>query len=151
MRPSWKNLLGQVDPEKDCAPAPIEDDDEEDHVAEWNAVAKGDADSWQWSSRPKISGRPLLTQIEKVALFVESIVNRLVGGNYDLLNPFYHTGTVAVFFLLLVALSGLYLTIFYVAPGLGTSVAYRAVSAIDNQWLWIGLVMRGVHRYASGA
>ena len=25
------------------------------------------------------------------------------------------------------------------------------MSDIDNQWLWIGLVMRGVHRYASGA
>jgi ferredoxin len=136
--------LGQVD-EKDCVPPPLEDDEQEG-AAEWQAVTQGVAVS---PSRPPISGRPILVQIEKVFLGLESFINRLIGS--DQLNPFYHTGTISVFFLLLVALTGLYLTIFYVAPGLGTRVAYNAVSAIDNQWLWIGLVVRGVHRYASGA
>ena len=144
MRPSWKNLPGQVD-EKDCVPPPLEDDEQEG-AAEWQAVTQGVAVS---SSRQPISGRPILVQIEKVFLGFESFINRLIGS--DQLNPFYHTGTISVFFLLVVALTGLYLTIFYVAPGLGTRVAYNAVSAIDNQWLWIGLVVRGVHRYASGA
>ncbi len=148
MKPSWKNLLNQVDPEKDCLPAPIEDDEEE-HVEEWSAVAKGEAASSQWASRPKIAARPALAQIEKFALAIESLITRLIGD--DRLNPFYHTDTISIFFLLLVAITGLYLTIFYVAPGLGTNAAYGAVNAIDNQWLWIGLVMRGVHRYASGA
>jgi len=136
--------LGQVD-EKDCVPPPLEDDEQEG-AAEWQAVTQGVAVS---PSRPPITGRPTLTQIEKIFLGLESFINRLIGS--DQLNPFYHTGTISVFFLLFVALTGLYLTIFYVAPGLGTRVAYNAVSAIDNQWLWVGLIMRGVHRYASGA
>ena len=58
--------------------------------------------------------RPILAQIEKVFLGFESFINRLIGS--DQLNPFYHTGTISVFFLLLVGLTGLYLTIFTLHP-----------------------------------
>jgi ferredoxin len=142
---SWKNLLSQADPEKDCLPAVQEDEEE------WQAVgAPGVAPaSWPWGDRPRITGRGALRWIEKIALAVESLVNRAVGA--DELNPFYHTGTISVFLLIVVAVTGLYLTVFYVAPGMGTGVAYEAVEAIDRHWLWIGRIMRGVHRYASGA
>ena len=50
MRPSWKNLLGQVD-EKDCVPPPLEDDEQEG-AAEWQSVAQGIAVS---PSRPPIT------------------------------------------------------------------------------------------------
>jgi len=150
-KPSWKNLLPQADADKDCLPAVIEDEDE--HEAEWQAVGAGKAGvaGWPWSYRPKISGRPALVAIEKIALAFESLINRLVGPHADKLNPFYHTGTVAVFLLIAVAVTGLYLTVFYVAPGLGTKVAFGAVAAIDGHWLWIGRIVRGAHRYASGA
>lgn len=150
-KPSWKNLLQQVDPEKDCVPAVIED--EEDHEAEWQAVgaARSGDPSWPWEYRPKISGRPALLAIEKAALAFESLVGRLIGAGADQINPFYHTGTIAVFLLLVVGVTGLYLTLFYIAPGLGTRHAYGAVSAIDAHWLLIGRIVRGVHRYASGA
>jgi ferredoxin len=150
-KPSWKNLLPQADPEKDCLPPVIED--EEEHEEEWQAVrAQGAAPaSWPWSARPGISGRAALVWMEKIALAFESVANRLIGGSAERLNPFYHTGTIAVFMLVVVAVTGLYLTVFYIAPGLGTKVAYGAVAAIDNHWLWLGRIMRGAHRYASGA
>jgi ferredoxin len=150
-KPSWKNLLPQADPEKDCLPPAIED--EEDHEEEWQAVGAHEAApaSWPWPARPGISGRVALVWMEKIALALESVVNRLIGGGIERLNPFYHTGTIAVFLLIVVAVTGLYLTVFYIVPGLGTKVAYGAVDAIDNHWLWIGRIMRGAHRYASGA
>ncbi|MEK7327775.1 MAG: hydrogenase iron-sulfur subunit [Chloroflexota bacterium] len=153
MKPSWKNLLPQADPEKDCLPPVIEDEEEHDADAEWQAVrAQGAAlASWPWPARPGISGRVALVWIEKIALALESVVNRLIGGGIERLNPFYHTGTIAVFLLVVVAVTGLYLTVFYIAPGLGTKAAYGAVAAIDNHWLWLGRIMRGAHRYASGA
>lgn len=149
-KPSWKNLLPQADPKKDCLPPVIED--EEEHEAEWQAVGAHETApaSWPWSARPRISGRAALVWIEKIALVLESVVNRLIGG-VERLNPFYHTGTIAVFLLVVVAVTGLYLTVFYIAPGLGTKVAYGAVAAIDHHWLWLGRLMRGAHRYASGA
>ena len=150
-KPSWKNLLPLVEPEKDCVPQPIVEEDEEEHKVEWQAVRSG-ADrlaSWPWADRPPINGRAALVWMEKIALAFESVVNRLIGAQE--LNPFYHTGTIAVFMLLLVGITGLYLTIFYIAPGLGTPVAYDAVAALDRHWLWLGVIMRGVHRYASGA
>ena len=163
---SWKDLLSQADPEKDCVAAPVVEADEEEHEAEWQAVGarrealpapQEGAARWPWAERPKVTGRGLLPGIEKINLAVESLVNRLIGASAEtqpvasLLNPFYHTGTLAVFLLIVVAVTGLYLTIFYVVPGLGTTVAYDAVAALDNHWLGLGRIMRGVHRYASGA
>ncbi|MBI4771105.1 MAG: hydrogenase iron-sulfur subunit [Chloroflexi bacterium] len=156
-RPSWTDLQPQVDPETDCLPAPLVEVEEEENEAGWQAVGAGSdlpagkdlPAAWPWAARPRISGRGALSWIEKGALPFESLANRLVGAQE--LNPFYHTGTIAVYALLLVAVSGLYLTVFYLLPGLGTGAAYEAVAAIDRQPLWLGQIMRGVHRYASGA
>ena len=147
---SQKELMALAEPEKDCVPAPGVDVDEED---EWQTVGAAQtaptAVEWPWAGRPKISGRAGLVWIEKIALAVESLCNKLTGA--QTLNPFYHTGTISVFLLILVALTGLYLTVFYIAPGLGTDHAYEAVAALDRHWLWLGRIMRGAHRYASGA
>src|SRR3990172_647077 len=145
-----KELMALAEPEKDCVPAPGVDVDEED---EWQTVGAAQtaptAVEWPWAGRPKISGRAGLVWIEKIALAVESLCNKLTGA--QTLNPFYHTGTISVFLLILVALTGLYLTVFYIAPGLGTDHAYEAVAALNRHWLWLGRIMRGAHRYASGA
>jgi len=131
-QPSWKKLLPQVIPEKDCAPVIVEEEAEENE-AQWQAVgtAREEATAWPWAARPLISGRPILVSVEKIALAVESLTTRLVGA--ERLNPFYHTDTIAVYLLVIVAVTGLYLTLFYVAPGLGTRYAYGAVLAIDSR------------------
>ena len=56
-KPSWKNLLPQADPEKDCLPPVIEDEEEHDADAEWQAVrAQGAAlASWPWPARPAMA------------------------------------------------------------------------------------------------
>lgn len=149
---SQKYALPPVAAEEDCIPgAPVFEEDEQAHEAGWRGVAdqKPAASDWPWASRPRISGRRLPSAVEGPVLALESLVNRLIGA--QALNPFYHTGTIAVFLMIVVAVTGLYLTIFYVLPGVGTAHAYEAVAAIDGHWLGIGRIMRGVHRYASGA
>ncbi|MFN8456386.1 MAG: cytochrome b N-terminal domain-containing protein [Anaerolineae bacterium] len=88
--------------------------------------------------------RRWLVWVEQAWLTVESGVNRLIGSTR--LNPFYHTGTITVYLLVLVLISGVYLTIFY---RYGTTEAYESVKWLDSHWL--GRLMRGVHRYASDA
>jgi len=82
--------------------------------------------------------------LERMALAVEKPVNRLIRSRQ--LNPFYHTGTIAVFLLIIIGLTGVYLFLFY---QYGISVSYRAVSRIEG--LFIARTMRAIHRYASGA
>lgn len=61
-------------------------------------------------------------------------------------NPLYHLSTLLVFMLVVLIVTGAYLTIFY-RPGL--DVAYATVERIDSQRL--GSLMRSVHRYAADA
>ncbi|MEK6589282.1 MAG: hydrogenase iron-sulfur subunit [Nitrospinota bacterium] len=59
-------------------------------------------------------------------------------------NPFYWLGTICFFLLILIAVSGIYLFIFY-----RTSNAYETVQYLTvNQW-YLGGIMRSIHRYAS--
>lgn len=82
--------------------------------------------------------------LEKLALIIEHPVNRLIG-NYQL-NPFYHTGTIAVLLLAIVGLTGIYLWLFF---QFGFEESYTATVRMENQL--IARTMRAVHRYASGA
>ena len=82
--------------------------------------------------------------LERLALLVERPVNRLSGTTQ--LNPFYHTGTIAVFLLLVVGLTGFYLFLFY---QYGLDRSYSAVVRLEGQF--IARFMRALHRYASGA
>jgi len=102
-------------------------------------IDKSRMDDW-----PGQRGR-LLRLLERIALAVEEPVNRLVGASQ--LNPFYYTGPITVFLLLVVAISGLYL-IFY-GTSFGFDASYQAVARLEAQL--IGRTIRAIHRYAAGA
>ena len=82
--------------------------------------------------------------LERIALFFEKPINRLTGTNQ--LNPLYHTGTIASFLLMVVGVTGIYLFMFF---QYGFDASYNATMRIEANSL--GLVMRGIHNYASGA
>lgn len=76
---------------------------------------------------------------------VEALFNAAFG---DRLNPLYHLGAISFFLFWIVAISGLYLYIFFKT---GVTDAYASVEALtEGQW-YAGGIMRSVHRYASDA
>jgi coenzyme F420-reducing hydrogenase delta subunit/quinol-cytochrome oxidoreductase complex cytochrome b subunit len=75
----------------------------------------------------------------------ELLVDRLVSSP---LNPLYHTGTIAIFSLAVATITGIYLFIFY---RVGTDAAHRSIEGIMAHPLWIGALMRSLHRYSSDA
>ncbi len=84
-------------------------------------------------------------ELERLALIIEQLANRLIGNNR--LNPFYHTDTIAVFLLAVVGLTGIYLFLFF---QYGFDASYQAVvTRIETPF--IARIMRAIHRYASGA
>ncbi|MEW5960216.1 MAG: cytochrome b N-terminal domain-containing protein [Chloroflexota bacterium] len=82
--------------------------------------------------------------LERLALKAERLINLLVGT--PRLNPFYYTGPLASFLLLVVILTGLYLTLFF---QFGFEAAYQSVTKIEGQV--IARLVRAIHRYASDA
>lgn len=155
-KPKDSELLPGANPDQDCqtpqaAPpaAPPqgdadEDDQDHEHDVTWGALEERDSgdvvrlEAWQPQRSRWARG------LERVALAVERPFNRITGSTQ--LNPFYHTGPIAVFLLALVGLTGFYLFLFY-QYGFGAS--YRAVSTrIEGQL--IARAVRAVHRYASG-
>jgi ferredoxin len=87
--------------------------------------------------------RKTLRSLEKIWVRLEGIVNRFTHSDF---NPFYHLGTLTIFMLVVLLVTGAYLTVFY-RPGL--DVAYATVEKINSNWF--GSLMRSVHRYASDA
>lgn len=81
--------------------------------------------------------------LERIALAVENPVNRVSALQ---LNPFYHTGTIAVFLLAIVGVTGAYLFFFF---QYGYDASYLAVERMESQF--IARIVRATHRYASGA
>lgn len=76
---------------------------------------------------------------------VEALFNAAFG---DRLNPLYHLGAISFFLFWIVAVSGLYLYIFFKT---GVADAYASVQALtEDQW-YAGGILRSVHRYASDA
>ena len=76
-------------------------------------------------------------------MHIEAIFNAAFG---DRLNPLYHLGAISFFLFWIVAVSGLYLYIFFKT---GVADAYASVEALtEGQW-YAGGIMRSVHRYAS--
>ncbi len=92
--------------------------------------------------------RRWLRALERGTAHLERGINRFstVKERIRPYNPLYHLGTLAVFLLIVLTVTGLYLTIFY-RPG--AERAYPSVAALSANWL--GSVMRTVHRYASDA
>lgn len=62
------------------------------------------------------------------------------------LNPLYYLGAITVYLLIIDAISGLYLFIFY---NIDPKSSHASVEAISSQF--IGNIMRGLHRYTSDA
>ena len=71
----------------------------------------------------------------------EALLNRILTPAF---NPLYHLGTLALFLLIVLAVSGVYLTVFY-RPG--ATRAYETTLGISQTTL--GLWMRTIHRYAA--
>ncbi|MFM8322806.1 MAG: cytochrome b N-terminal domain-containing protein, partial [Chloroflexota bacterium] len=97
-----------------------------------------------WKARQSGWVKKLLRGAERLSLALERPVGRLVGSPQ--FNPLYHTGTITVFLLLVVAFTGVYLTLFY---PFGFEASYRAVAGVET--VFLGRLMRALHRYASGA
>ena len=87
------------------------------------------------------ANRRFMRAFDKLWSRFEGLINRFTKSDF---NPFYHLGTLTVYFLIILIVTGTYLTIFY-RPG--SDVAYATVEKISSNWL--GSLMRGVHRYAS--
>ena len=73
---------------------------------------------------------------------IDGALNRLYGWRF---NPLYQSGALAVVLLLVVAVTGLYLLVFY-----RIGAPYESVERITSQ-AWTGRWIRGLHRYASDA
>ncbi len=70
----------------------------------------------------------------------DHLFNRIYSADY---NPLYQSGTLAILFLSIASVTGLYLIFFY-----KISAPYESVLAIQEDVFW-GQWMRSVHRYAS--
>lgn len=93
--------------------------------------------------RRRYAERRFLRRLERLWAAVERAAGRLTGQAF---NPFYHLGTLAVILLVVLTVTGIYLTIFY-RPGAGR--AYETVAAISSSF--VGNLMRSTHRYAADA
>lgn len=95
-----------------------------------------------WEERQGSPLRGVLRQAERLSVAAESLLARLIGDAR--LNPLYHTGTITIFLLVVILVTGLYLTMFY---PFGFTLSYEAVARIESNP--IGRVIRALHRYAS--
>jgi len=85
----------------------------------------------------------LLRQVERIALSVKEPLARAIKNPH--LNPFYYSDTIAFFLLIVVALTGVYIWLFY---EYGFDVSYQSIERIDR--FFVSRAARAVHRYASG-
>lgn len=140
--------------EEDCQPVSAvnsalltlddeEDDDDHEHSVTWTAVShtpeSGDL-LGRWQRKPAAWA----VWLERMTLWLERPFNSLTGTRQ--LNPFYHTGTIAVLLTLVVGLTGFYIFLFY---KYGFEESYLSVLRMND--MVITRTMRAVHRYASGA
>lgn len=98
--------------------------------------------SIDWSLRQASPVRRALNALEGLSLAIEKPIVRLV--REPQWNPLYHTGTITVFALLIILVTGVYLTMFF---PFGFDDSYQAVARIENNL--VGRLMRAMHRYAS--
>lgn len=85
--------------------------------------------------------RRALRRVEGVWTAGERLLGRVVASP---LNPLYHLGTLSIALLLVMLVTGVYLTVFYRASATG---AYASIAGIDA--FWLGSLMRSMHRYAA--
>lgn len=90
------------------------------------------------TNRPRPTERVLWWPIARA----DALFDRLYGWRY---NPLYQSGTIAIFLLILLIATGLWLIFFY-----RVGAPYASVARITAD-PWFGNWVRGVHRYASDA
>jgi len=100
--------------------------------------------SVDWRRRLGGRRRRFVALLERVTLHGERPLDRAVGTRT--LNPLYHTGTMTTLLLIVVVVTGTYLTFFY---DYGFEASYRSVAGIEGNL--VGRLMRAAHRYASAA
>ena len=76
-------------------------------------------------------------------MWVEGWLDRVFGVEW---NPFYVLGALAFFYYWVVAVSGIYVYIFF---DTGIPQAFESVEYMTNDQWWLAGVMRSLHRYAS--
>jgi ferredoxin/cytochrome c551/c552 len=101
-----------------------------------------DTPTIDWPLRQRTAVRRLLNGLERISLALETPVVRIV--RQPQLNPLYHTGTITLFALLIILVTGIYLTMFY---PFGFDESYQAVARMESNF--VGRLMRALHRYAS--
>jgi len=104
----------------------------------WSAFHK----SVDWPRREGDWVRRFLQMLERLTLALERPVDRIIKNPH--LNPLYHTGTITIFLLIFISITGVYLLMFY---QFGFDVSYLAVSNVQKSL--VGHIIRAVHRYAS--
>ncbi len=95
-----------------------------------------------WEQRENNWVRRFLNILERLSLAVEKPINRITNSPH--LNPLYHTGTITVFLLIFISITGVYLLMFY---QFGFDTSYLAVSIVQRSL--VGRNIRAIHRYAS--
>lgn len=98
--------------------------------------------SVDWKHRLDTQSRRLLGVLEGISLRLEAPVQWLI--HDPRFNPLYHTGTLTLFLLVVILLTGIYLTMFY---PFGFTFSYKAVASIEANL--VGQIIRAMHRYAS--
>jgi len=98
--------------------------------------------SVDWKARLASPTRRLLAAFEGISLRLEAPLNWLI--NDARFNPLYHTGTITIFLLVVILLTGIYLTMFY---PFGFTFSYQAVSNMEANA--VSRIIRAMHRYAS--
>lgn len=96
------------------------------------------------AGRPTVRLRRVLSVLEGASLRAEGLVRRAVRSNR--LSPFPYAGTISVFLLAVVVITGIYLTFFF---EFGFAASYRSVVKLEANP--IQRVVRGIHRYSSAA
>lgn len=95
-----------------------------------------------WDRRLGDPIRRILARLERATMGVDRAVDRATGpGRF---NPLHYTGTITTYLVLVIMLTGVYLTMFY---QFGFEASYGAVEAVESRW--IGRIVRAAHRYAS--
>lgn len=100
--------------------------------------------SVDWAARLNSPSRRFLNGLEKLSLRLEAPLQWLI--HDPRFNPLYHTGTITIFLLVVILLTGIYLTMFY---PFGFTFSYQAVADIEANL--VGRIIRALHRYASDA
>ncbi|MBM3123594.1 MAG: 4Fe-4S dicluster domain-containing protein [Chloroflexi bacterium] len=85
--------------------------------------------------------RRFMRALERTWALIEGVVNRYSKSDF---NPLPHLGTLTILLLVVLIVTGIYLTIYY-RPG--SDVAFATVETLSSNWF--GQLMRSIHRYAS--